>query len=99
MYILLHNFPLDLDRFCIPTGETLKDKTEWILENYFGNGLAKYMGDLGTCWWLFIVMSVITFVISLIYLFLLRCMAKPLLYISFILILALFVGGGFYVFF
>ena len=90
---------LDLQRFCLPSEDELKNATNWIFENYFGNGLAKYMGDLGTCWWLFLVMAGITLVISMIYLFLLRCIAKPLLYISFIIILALFVGAGFYVFF
>lgn len=38
-------------------------------------------------------------VLCLIYLFLLRCFAKPLLYISFVLIFALLLGGGFYVYY
>lgn len=61
--------------------------------------LGKYMGDLITSWWLFLVMAGISTVISIIYILLLRVIAKPLLYISFILIFALLVGGGFYVFF
>jgi len=40
----------------------------------------------------------ISAVIAFIYLFLLRCVAKPLLYISFVLILLLLVGSGAYVF-
>ena len=60
--------------------------------------IGKYMGDLYTCWWLFLVMLGISTVISMIYLFLLRCIAKPLLYISFVLILVLVIAGGIYVF-
>lgn len=44
-------------------------------------------------------MAGVTTVLCLIYLFLLRCVAKPLLYVSFVLIFVLLVGGGFYVYF
>jgi len=57
------------------------------------------MGDLGTCWWLFLVMLGISATIAFIYLVLLRCFVKPLLYLSFVIILVILVGGGFYVFF
>ena len=93
----LHN--IDLERFCLPKGEDVKQAVSDIFERYFGNGLAKYFGDVAVCWWLFLVMAGITFVMCLIYLFLLRCVAKPLLYVSFVAILVLFVGGGFYVYF
>ena len=88
---------LDLDRFCLPSGEEVTNGTTWILETYFSDGLTKYMGDLVTCYWLFLVMAAVAFVISFLYLFLLRCIAKPLLYISFVLILLLLAGGGLYV--
>ena len=61
--------------------------------------LGKYMSDLGTAWWIFLVMAGISTVLCLIYMFLLRCFAKPILYLSFLVIMALLVGGGFYVFF
>lgn len=38
-------------------------------------------------------------VLCLIYLILLRCFAKPMLYISFVLIFILLLGGGFYVYY
>jgi heme/copper-type cytochrome/quinol oxidase subunit 2 len=41
----------------------------------------------------------ISAVLACLYLFLLRCFAKPLLYISFILILIIFVVAGIYVFY
>lgn len=61
--------------------------------------MGKYMGDLATAWWVFLVMGGVTTCLCLIYLFLLRCVAKPLLYVSFLLIMALLVGGGFYVYY
>ena len=88
-------FNLDLDRFCLPDKDDVK---KVILEAYTSNGLAKYMGDAGTCWYIFLIMLGISFVLCLLYLILLRCFAKPILYISFILILALLGGGGAYVY-
>jgi hypothetical protein len=76
------------------------DDVKTVIMSYIGDGdLAKYMGDLQTAWWVFLAMLGITTVICLIYLFLLRCIAKPLLYVSFVLIFTLLVGGGFYVYY
>ncbi len=61
--------------------------------------LGRYISDLATCWWVFLVLGGITGVLSFIYLVLLRWFAKPLIYISMVAIVALLVGGGFYVFF
>mmetsp|Transcript_26752 Transcript_26752/g.25777 ORF Transcript_26752/g.25777 Transcript_26752/m.25777 type:complete len:111 (+) Transcript_26752:542-874(+) len=60
--------------------------------------LGSYMGDLAVCWWVILVMCGISGVLALIYLFLLRLIVKPVLYISFVLILALLIGGGAYVY-
>jgi hypothetical protein len=57
------------------------------------------MGDLATCWWVFLVMAGISAVLGFVYLVLLRWIAKPILYLSFVLIVALLIGGGFYAFF
>ena len=84
-----------MERFCLPNATDIKTL---ILENFTNNGLAKYMGDAGRCWYIFLIMAGISFAICLIYLLLLRCFAKPILYISFILILALLGGGGAYVY-
>jgi hypothetical protein len=78
--------------------DSLKNYTEKLLNQTENGKLGKYMGDLGTCWWLFLAMLGVSAVISLIYLFLLRCIAKPLLYISFVLVLLALVGSGAYVF-
>jgi len=61
--------------------------------------ISKYMSDCVTSWYIFLIMGGITSAICMIYLFLLRCIAKPILYISFVGIFALLVGGGFYVYF
>ena len=86
---------IDLDRFCIPD---YQNYTNVIMDYFSGGNLGKYMGDLGTCWWLFLVMLGISTFIAVIYLWLLRCIAAPLIYVSFVLILAILVAGGAYVF-
>lgn len=64
-----------------------------------GSRLANYFGDLATVWWLFLAMAGTGVVLVTLYMLLLRCFAKPILYISLCLILATLVGGGFYCFF
>lgn len=91
--ISTNNSTLYLERFCLPDG-----MSDVILENFLSDGLTKYMGDMVICWWVFLVMSLIILVLCIIYLILLRCFAKPMIYISFTLILVLLVGGGAYVF-
>jgi hypothetical protein len=63
-----------------------------------GGNLGRYMGDLATAWWIFLVMIGISTVIAILYLILLRYFAKPILYISFVVILILLIAGGAYVF-
>lgn len=89
------NTHLYLERFCLPDLKEMKDK---VMEMFMSDGLSNYMGDLATCWWVFIVMAFISLAISIIYLILLRCFAKPIMYLSFVLILVLLAGGGAYVF-
>jgi hypothetical protein len=68
------------------------------MSSFVSGDLGRYFGDLGTCWWIFLVMLGISTTIAMIYLFLLRCVAKPLIYISFVLILAILIASGAYVF-
>lgn len=70
-----------------------------MVDKVTSGNLGRYMGDLATAWYIFLIMAGISTVLSLIYLILLRCFAKPLLYISFVLIFGLLLGGGFYVYF
>lgn len=86
---------IDLKRYCLPDANDLK---QLVIDEVTGGNLGKYIGDLATAWWIFLVMVGISTVIACIYLFLLRIIAKPVLYVSFVLILALLLGGGAYVF-
>lgn len=63
-----------------------------------GGQLAKYFVDLGTAWWVLLAMCGISCVFACIYLFLLRCCAGPMIWISFISIFALLITGGVYVY-
>lgn len=69
------------------------------MEKISGGDLGKYFGDLITSWWVILAMAGITVVLSCIYLALLRCATKPVLYISFVLIFLMLLGGGFYVYY
>lgn len=55
------------------------------------------MGDLVSVWYLFLIMAGISAVLCIIYLILLKWMAKPMIYLSIVAIFGLLVGGGFYV--
>ncbi len=88
---------IDIDRYCLPTDA--EDAANTILSSIATGDLGQYMSDLATAWYVFLIMAAITTVLTIIYMVLLRWMAKPLLYISFVVIFLLLVGGGFYVFF
>jgi len=61
--------------------------------------LGRYIGDLASSWWIQLVAAGLALVFSIVYLILLRWIAKPILYISLVLTFLLLVGGGLYVFF
>jgi hypothetical protein len=87
---------IDLNRYCLPN----IDKAKEAMLNIIADGdLGRYMSDLATTWWVLLVLAGVSMVLGFIYLVLLRLFAKPLLYISIVMILGLLIGGGFYVFF
>lgn len=49
-------------------------------------GFGKYMVDLQESWKLILLMSFMSFIITLIYMFLLKWITKPILYVSLFLI-------------
>ena len=69
------------------------------MKKFSGGNLARYFGDLAASWWVFLVMGAISTVMCFIYLVLLRWMAKPMIYLSLVLVFLLLLGGGFYVFY
>ena len=94
--INLITFFTDLNRYCLPNLTEAKD----YLMNYVASGnLGRYIGDLGTAWYIYLIMAGISLVLCLIFLILLRYITAPLLYISFVLIFFLLLGGGFYVYY
>jgi hypothetical protein len=72
---------------------------EELLKKIASGDLGRYMSDLATCWWVFLVLGGISAVLSFTYLVLMRWFAKPIIYISMVSIVVLLVAGGFYVFF
>jgi len=82
--------------YCIPE----KDDLKYIFENVYKqmnekNNFGKYVADLQLCWKGLAIMAAVTLLISIVYIFLLKWITKPLLYISMVLILAAFclLGG------
>ncbi len=87
---------LYLSRYCLPRNPYMKEE---LLKKIASGDLGRYMSDLATCWWVFLVLGGITFVLSFTYLVLMRWFAKPIIYLSMVSIVVLLVGGGFYVYF
>jgi hypothetical protein len=86
--------------YCIPAGEEVEAALAKILEEVNEqSSFGKYLNELQNCWQAIAVMSGVTIIISILYIFLLKWITKPLLYISMILIFICFVllGGYCYV--
>ena len=82
--------------YCLPDGEDVAGLMRQVYESMDQqNDFGKYISDLQNCWQAIVGMCFGTFVIAIIYVFLLKYLVKPLLYISMILILAgfLLLGG------
>ena len=83
--------------YCLPQGEDVVEAMEAIykqLDEKYGFG--SYIADLQRCWKAIAVMCFMTFVISIVYLGLLKWITKPLLYVSMLLILVGFILLGFF---
>jgi len=78
--------------YCVPTTEMVKKMGQSMFDamtaqmNKQIGGFSKYMADLTNSWRLLCLMSFISLLITLFYLFLLRWITKPLLYTSLFLI-------------
>lgn len=82
---------------CIPTKEVGLDLLNKMLEGLNkSTGAVKWLVQLGECWDVLVGMAFATVVISLVYIWLLKCITKPLLYTSMLLILILFAGAGYW---
>ena len=78
--------------FCFPEMTYMKEKGEQVATLMYGQlndqigGFGKYMVDIQETWQLIIVMGIISFVFTLIYMYLLKWITKPVLYVSLFLI-------------
>lgn len=89
-------FPTE-ERFnlCMPTKEVGMDLLNQMLQKLDDStGMVKYLVELGEVWEILAGMAGATIVISVVYIFLLRWITKPLLYISMLLILIGFILLG-----
>jgi len=62
------------------------------------SAFASSVNDIQTCWKAIVGMAAGTILIALIYIFLLKWIVKPVLYVSMVLILVMFVLFGFWSF-
>jgi hypothetical protein len=83
-------------QFCLPTKAVAKEYVKNILDtlNKTAGGATKYVVELGLCWEIVLIMAFGTFLISILYIVLLRWLTKPLLYLSMMAILIGFVVLG-----
>jgi hypothetical protein len=89
---------LALDRFCFPDPTKFKDFAIDIADRMSNGQGAKYVGDVYNAWEIIVIMCFVSALIAFIYLCTLRCFAKPLVFISLILILLLLIAGGAWLF-
>jgi hypothetical protein len=59
-------------------------------------GLGNYINDVKKSWVTLLIMGFVTGIITLLYIWLLKCITKPLLYSSLVAIFVLGVGVGYY---
>ena len=74
----------DLMGFCMPTQEEMKTKGKAIyaaMSASMGN-MSRYLDDVTISWKIILVVGILSFFITLAYLYLLRWITKPILYIS-----------------
>jgi 4-hydroxybenzoate polyprenyltransferase len=82
-------------KLCLPTKEVGLDLFNKMLEKFDDStGMVKYLVELGEVWEILVGMCFGTIVISIFYIFLLRWITKPLLYISMLAILIGFILLG-----
>ena len=80
---------------CIPEGDDVQELLTALFDNLDDNlNFGKYIADFQLCWKAIVGMCGLSFFIAFIYIFLLKWITKPLLYISMFLILAMFILLG-----
>ena len=81
--------------YCLPDVAVAKEQLTKIYRAMGNNpGYGKYLADLEMSGPAIGIMVAVTIVISIIYIYLLQLIVKPILYLSMLVVLALFAGGG-----
>lgn len=88
----------DLGKFCLPTADAAKDWVEGFYEKYGGDNISTWINDLLDVWWITLAAAGIAFVLGFIYMFLLKWMAKPIVFISIVLVQILIILAGYLVY-
>lgn len=81
--------------YCLPEGDDAKEFFDSLyqkMDDKFNFG--SYIADLQLCWRGMAIMMVVTMIIAIVYIFLLKWITKPLLYISMVVILVCFILLG-----
>lgn len=79
---------LYLSKFCLPDTSSASSSSTYsnfkssIMDKYGGNYVTTYMSDVYYCWWVFIVAAAVSFVLGFVYLVLLRCCAKIMIWFT-----------------
>jgi hypothetical protein len=82
--------------FCVPSTNSAEEVMKTLFKG--NQQFAQYISDIQHSGKPLAIMAAVTFVISMLYIYLLKWFAKPLLYISIVAILISGVVGGFYLF-
>lgn len=83
--------------YCVPSAASAEDVLKTLYKGSTGQ-FAQYVADIKESVRPLFIMAAVTFVVSMLYIYLLKWFAKPLLYISILAILICGVVGGLYLF-
>ncbi len=78
----------------MPNSDEYSDYIVDYVNGLTGDRAGQYIADIAMAYWVLLVMCLVAGILGLIYLYLLKCCAKPLLYISFLLVFLLLIAAG-----
>jgi hypothetical protein len=84
-----------LDTFCLPDYDEAKEFVTGFYEQYGGDKISQWVTDLIAIWWITLAAAGISFVLGFLYMLVLKWMAKPIVYISIVLVFILIVLSAF----
>lgn len=90
-----------MGKYCVPTGESLKNATvntfkESFYNKYNIDKYSDYISDLINVWYVMAICFGAAFIIGIIYLLILRCCAGLIIWSTILAILVIIGGGGYW---